>query len=143
MAKDDFLINKALGDFDEISKRLPSAARQALREGTGTSGVKSSALRLKMNANQMGRAAAAGKSNSATYSARGMVPANIVGGRDRIAGYRTVTGQGFGAKDAGKLGGTEGKKRLAEITAKRRTRQAALASRAQQNTQATGRGVLP
>jgi hypothetical protein len=143
MAKDDFLINKALSDFNEISKGLPSVARQAMRSGSGTSGVKSSALRLKMNANQMGRAAAAGKSNSATYSARGMVPANIVGGRERAAGYRTVTGRGVGAKDPGKLGGTEGQRRLAEITAKRRTRQAALASRAQQNKQATGRGILP
>lgn len=122
----------------KVEKGLPSVARQAMRSGKDTSGM-STAMQFRMGMNQTGRNAA--RNLSATGGSP-FASSSIAAGQGGKQTYRNLTGQN-NAVDRGKLGGEQGKRRLAEITARRQARQAALASRRQQNAQQTGRGVLP
>lgn len=120
-----------------VAKGLPSVARQAMREGKQP--FKSDAMQFRMGMNQAGRNAA--RNLSATGGSP-FASTSIAAGQSGKQTYRNLSGQNQ-AVDPGRLGGEQGKRRLAELTARRQARQAALASRSRQNAQATGRGVLP
>lgn len=122
----------------DVEKGLPSVARQAMRSGKEPA-FRSPSMQFRMNANKAGQDAA--RNISATGGSP-FASAKIQAGRDGKLMYRNYSGQN-NAVDSGKLGGEQGKRRLAELTTARRTRQAALASRRQQIAQQTGRGVLP
>ena len=128
----------ALRNRSGVAKGLPSVARQAMRAGKEPA-FRSEAMQFRMGANKAGQNAA--RNISATGGSP-FASGSIEAGKAGKTMYRRYSGQN-NMMDRGKLGGELGKKRLAEISAKRQARMAAAADSAKENARLNGRGVLP